>query len=230
MSFLSALAALCLLLQANPEPLTVNAPPSVQASLVAISRPLAFAGQCTELHPTMGLGAEFEKLDKRYLDATAEAEGVWPDIDATEVELEATNAGPPWPSCTRDHARIALTQASEALDANSRLFRQLTATMNLQGAWAGPLHLCQENVESAKLISDTVTEQPALSVRLAPPLRASLSKITDQSVGRPLPIRLDGTVVAKPIVNERIDMGEFQVVGPEREVLIRLAERTGTPC
>ena len=206
--FLSAFAALYFFGQANPEPLAeLDAPPSVQASLVAVSRPLGFAGQCTELRPELGLNAEFEKLEKRYLDATAEAEGVWPDIDATEIEMAATNAATPWPSCNRDHVRLALKQASDALDAHAQLFRQLTATMNIQGAWAGPLHLCRDNVESAKLTSDTMTQQPALSVKLAPPLRTSLSKITEQSVGRPLPIRLDGTVIAKPIVSERIDVG-----------------------
>ena len=197
---------------------------------MAVSRPLGFAGECAELHPELGLDAEFRKLDKKYLDATADAEGVWADIDATDVEMAATEAGPPWPSCRRDNVRTALKQADEALNAHSRLFRQLTAAMDLRGAWAGPLHLCRDNVEGAELKSDALTGQPALLIKLAPPLKASLSKITEKSVGRPLPIRLDGAVIAKPIVNERIDMGEFQLAGPERDALTRLAERTGESC
>jgi hypothetical protein len=227
---LSAFVSLHLSAQANLEPLTVNASASVRESLVAVSRPLGFAGECAELHPELGLDVEFEKLDKRYLDATAEAEGVWPDINATDVEMAATDAGPPWPSCRRENVQTALKQAEEALNVHVDLFRQLTAKMDLQGAWVGPLDLCRDNVETVALISDALTEQPALSIKLAPRLKASLSKITEQLVGRALPIRLDGAVIAKPIVNERIDMGEFQVTGPEPDVLKRLAERTGASC
>jgi hypothetical protein len=229
--FPAAFFGLYLLAQANPEPLTeLNARASIQASLVAVSRPLGFARECTGRHPALGFDAELEKLDKQYLDATTEAEGVWPDIDPTDGKLAATEAGPPWPSCGPEQVRIALEQAGEALSAYSRLFRELTATMDLPGAWAGPLHLCRDNVESATLLSDAVTEKAVLSVKLVPPLRASLSKVTEQSVGRPLPIRLDGAIIANPIVYDRIESGEFQVIGPEPEVLTRLAERTGGGC
>ena len=99
------------------------------------------------------------------------------------------------------------------------------------GAWAGPLRLCRTNVESAEVISDTYDgNRPTLLVKLTAPAAKSWSKITAQLVGRELPVRLDGTVIARPIVLEPIEAGTFQVSGADRSILIRMANRVSEPC
>lgn len=102
--------------------------------------------------------------------------------------------------------------------------------MESPSAWVGPLRLCRDNVESAELVFVSRLNQPALSVKLSRPLWDSWSKITEQSVGTQLPIRLDGTVIARPVVEERHEAGQLQVTGPERGALLRMAERVLTPC
>lgn len=98
------------------------------------------------------------------------------------------------------------------------------------GAWAGPLRLCRTNVESAELLSDSSDGRPTLTVKLNPAARLLWSKITEQSVGREIPMSLDGTVIARPVLQEGIEFGIFQVSGPDLGALARMAERVSEPC
>lgn len=201
------------------------------ASFISIDRSLGFAGECTEVRPELKMDDQFEGLQKRYLDSVAEARAVWPDAaDTGEIVLAAMNSKRPWPSCRREFVQTALAQAGTALDEHDLLFRQYTAKMATRGAWAGPIQLCRENVLSTAITSTTPTDVPILTVTLVAPLKTTWFDITKLSVGRPIAIRLDGAVIVKPVVNEPIEKGEFQVSGPYREVLNRLAERAAAPC
>lgn len=231
MSFTPLLLALTAAQAMPNQNLELDAPHAVITSLVAIQRPLGFAGECTDIHPRARLDAEYERLENQFVTATSDAQGIWPTIEATTIYNAASKRGQPWQGCSARHVEAALKQARVALDAHSQLFRDLTARMNLQSAWAGPLQLCRANVESAKLIRDSSTGRPALSVRLTAALKTSLARITELSVGRQLPIRLDGAVIARPIVSEPIVAGEFEVSGPaDSDALTRLAERAAAAC
>ena len=227
---LSAFFGLALATSASPIAPEMKAPAVVQSSLIAVARPLGFSGECLELHPKPKLTAQFEMLDKRYSDALANAEGVWPDVSRIDIEMSAMEAGSPFPSCRVAYVRTALKQAQQALNTHTRLLTQLKSKMDLRGAWLGPIQLCRDTVESTAFKTNELFNQPALSIKLASGHRAELSDVTGHAIGRPLAIRLDGSVIAKPVVNERIDAGEVEVSGPEHALLARLAERTLESC
>jgi hypothetical protein len=82
-----------------------------------------------------------------------------------------------------------------------------------RGLWLGGLELCRETVAAAELASDDIDGSPALSVALEPALRAALEEETRGRVGEVLPIRLDGRILAEPVVREPLTAGIVLLTG-----------------
>src|SRR4051812_36450611 len=113
MSLVSSLLAGVLVVAQTASSQTVasEAPAEVFPALIAVERPLSFAGECTELHPKLGLVDDFQRLQSEYDALSTDAQGIWPSLDLAMVEVAAAQGGRPWTSCNRKNVGAALQQA-----------------------------------------------------------------------------------------------------------------------
>lgn len=197
---------------------------------MAVKHPLAFVAECPELESDLTLIDEYERLDEHLFTAEREAREFWPEIDLDEGDRWWSASTTPGPSCRREQILSALDQAKSALVFHAKLVKALTNAMYLPSAWIGPLRLCRENVEYAELTPDRYSGRPALVVTLAAEPKRAWAKITKLSVGRELPVRLDGAIISRPGVNERVDSGVLQISGLQSDTLSRIAARVAEPC
>lgn len=91
-----------------------------------------------------------------------------------------------------------------------------------RGLWMGGIQLCRETVASARIAPDP-HGVATLAVVLRPAARTLFERETAASVGRTMPIRLDGRVLLAPIVNEPITGGHAQIAAPAAD--LRAARR-----
>jgi hypothetical protein len=204
----------------------VDAPPPITASLIAIERPLGFAGECIELHPRLKLQARYDAIEDKYVSAVNQAIGLWgPAVQPPPEALRER----PWSSCKHTYVITALRRAERALAIHATLFREATATMNNGGIWFGPLKLCRAVVADAKLTREP-SDYLALVIKLTGDTAPTLAMLTERSIGHPLAVRLNGKVIAQPIVDEPLERGELQLSGPDRQTLEQIQTALAASC
>ena len=129
------------------------------------------------------------------------------DMDAALAALEACANGE-LDYFARQEAIFEVANAAQDMDyvdaavATNAVVRRAGGTAG-RGLWVGPIHLCRELVR-------TVTLDPPLgaghgvSIAMAPSLAPAFERETGRLIDQPIPISIDGRVVAQPIVRERI--------------------------
>jgi preprotein translocase subunit SecD len=68
-------------------------------------------------------------------------------------------------------------------------------------------------VEKAEATFDTTTSEPIVVITLAPRSGRMFHELTLNNIGRVLVLRIDGKVVAEPIIREAIARGVVQISG-----------------
>jgi len=76
-----------------------------------------------------------------------------------------------------------------------------------------PTELTGADLESADVVFDRNTGDPAVSITFTPEGGEKFANITADNVGKPLAILLDGGVVSAPVVQDRITGGTAQITG-----------------
>jgi preprotein translocase subunit SecD len=74
------------------------------------------------------------------------------------------------------------------------------------------------------------SEKPLLVVELNDKAARHFSRITAQRIGKPMEFRLDGRVVAAPIVLERVTGGTFQITNLPPEDFERAKQEMEKSC
>ncbi|MES2045846.1 MAG: hypothetical protein V4475_18385 [Pseudomonadota bacterium] len=203
-----------------------NAPPAVVDTLRTAKRSLDFLGYCTDTHPTANATYDFAQAAQAYRNAFDEAVAIWGP--AMVPGLQANDTAPR-PECSRAKVNSTLVSIYRALASEATSFAEATRSMTA-GAWVGTLRLCRPQVVSARVSVDPGLDTPRLDIELAPAKRPILARLTSDSIGRSLPIRVDGVVVSRPVINAAIADGALYLVGPDKAALERLAAATVKPC
>ena len=225
---LAILSLSILTLDGNPSSaVSFDAPATVVKALTEARIALEAVARCGGSNEQFIVELVYKDFEKRYYAALRRAEGIWGDAVLSNPELEEVVSERL--ACGRIDIRYAVRESEIALENEERIFSQATAAMRF-GAWAGPLKLCRQTVTVAEPGQDYLSNQPTIFITLDPRSAALFSSLTDRSINGPLAIRLNGEVIAEPIVFERIEGGQFQVTGPEAPVLERLREAVDNRC
>jgi len=75
---------------------------------------------------------------------------------------------------------------------------------------AQPLELV---VAEASATTDQRTNEPIISVKIAEESKRALADLTRDNVGRPMALRVDGQVLATPVIREPLIVSSFQISG-----------------
>jgi len=81
-----------------------------------------------------------------------------------------------------------------------------------RGLWIGGIRACRGTVIEVRLNRD-VGGGPMATIRLRPEARARLARETARSVGRAMPVRLNGRTIMAPVVREPILGGTMAISG-----------------
>ncbi len=200
---------------------SLTPPPAIAASLAAAEIDIAFVDVCLETHTALR-AEDFAKRNTRYVAERSESEGVWGLLPDLEVEDDATIAHR---ICHRTEIRAALHRIDVALDAHAAAFQSATPGID-RGLWIGAMHVCPEDVLDSIISGDP----PALSIRLTKDAAAVLEAVISRSIDAPIAIRLDGTVIARPVPHELIPLGRMAISGPSRETLECVLRALRVPC
>lgn len=103
-----------------------------------------------------------------------------------------------------------------------------TSTKN--GVFVGDLQLCADSVEAASVAREETTGQMVVYITLRPASGEVFGKMTEEFLGKPLPITLDGKVVIAPTVHEPIFGGAIQISGATMEEQTKLVAAFSAPC
>lgn len=98
------------------------------------------------------------------------------------------------------------------------------------GLWIGEIAVCRDSAETVKAAYDATTLEPVVTISLHPQWHEALRRETERRLDQPMPIRLDGRLIAEPIVREAIIGGKLQfgpVAEADAEALRAAAAR---PC
>jgi hypothetical protein len=98
-----------------------------------------------------------------------------------------------------------------------------------RGLWVGALHLCRDNVVSARRSVER-WGGPAVTLSVTPAMRGPLAKETAAWVDKPMPVRIDGRTVAAPTVEEAITRGELRMLVPDRAINRAIEKAARAPC
>lgn len=216
--------ALFLSLAPIPNVADPGIPGEIPSSLREIRRHLDFAEECVYYNPD--LEDRFDKLDSRFFSAAFDAFGTWggdPEFPYTEFY---------WihpARCRRQDESRALRELEQSLDSFSRLYRALTLQMDQPGLWVGPLKVCRDHVRGTAFKSNE-RGGPALTVELTKEAGSYWAAITGRSVNGELYIRVDGKIVSKLLIYERIESNRFWITGVDQTILTRAATLATSPC
>lgn len=72
---------------------------------------------------------------------------------------------------------------------------------------------------------DQRTGQPIVTITLSEKDRGALARLTTDNIGRVMEIRLDGKVLARPVIREPIMGGVFQISGSEVDKMGAVVDR-----
>jgi hypothetical protein len=200
-------AALALLLAAQaaaPPPLPpdlARAAAEIRSALAGADGAVAALGHCAQDNPRHEQA--YQGAISRYLAVQREAEAVFgpPAMPEPDIGMAAPQCGP------LVVARFVRLAASEAARADAA-FRRQTAAM--PGLWFGPLRMCGGAVASVTAATDE-PGMPALVIAFSHAMAERFAAETASRVGKPMSVRLDGRLIADPMINEPILGGLVQL-------------------
>lgn len=76
-----------------------------------------------------------------------------------------------------------------------------------------PTDLTGADLSSADVVFDQVSGDPAVAIEFTPEGADKFEKLTENNVGKPLPILLDNQIVSAPVVQDKITGGQAQISG-----------------
>jgi preprotein translocase subunit SecD len=114
-----------------------------------------------------------------------------------------------------------VTDTKEATDLIGKtaqlIFAEVVETPGEKGATPSssltPTNLTGADLESAKVVFDSQTGKPAISIQFTKEGGDKFAEITGKNIGKPLPIILDNEVISAPNVQEKITGGSAQITG-----------------
>lgn len=219
---MAPVALLLLALQAAAPPLPpalARAAAEIRSELEAANRAVLALGHCAQDNPRHAQASG--EADRRYFAVQSETEALF-----GEAGVPDRGAGIAAPQCgPLVVARFVRLAASGTARAEAALRRHTAA---MPGLWFGPLHLCGGAVAQVTAATDE-SGRPNLVIALAPAMAAAIAAETSARVGKPLPIRLDGRVIAAPRVNEPITGGQIQL-SPSDIDAAALSAAAGRAC
>lgn len=162
---------------------------------------------------------ELDALEQRYFALLGEASMTWgnrnvvaePSLD-DEIDVNCASQDV---AALFDAGSIALASLETGIKDHLAPFGE--------GVWIGPIRLCGRPTVRTEFTADEYAGTDALLVTVDDATSAQLARITEASVGHPLAIRANGAVVVAPTVHEPLLGGQFQIVGPDRLELERIA-------
>jgi len=84
---------------------------------------------------------------------------------------------------------------------------------SLNGESLIPTEITGADVANARLAFNSLDGSPVVGIEFTPEGAQKFEKLTEENVGKPLPIVLDGEVISAPMVQEKIAGGRAQISG-----------------
>lgn len=162
---------------------------------------------------------ELDTRDQRLNSIQRPASGIWGWESVRPADhLDA----PPDIDCNSRDIPSLLAESDAALNALEAGFDEHSTMVN-KGFWIGNLALCGSGPVKAEVIVDELNEMSALLITLDRATSAELAVLTERNVGHSLAIRANGAILMEPNIHESLKGGQFQIVGPDRAELEKLA-------
>jgi len=193
-------------------------PPAISMPLAEARAALDAVNLCLGPLSSTGLIVRYETLDDLQRNALFEAEKIWGKKIVPEPDFTGTQSLPT--RCGRQRLLLLLTEAERLLRAEATAFRAITGQM-ARGFWFGAVRLCPRDVTAVRIERDEVVQRWRLRIDLTAGTASEIAELTGRSVGGPIALRLDGLVIAEPLVFERLETAWFSVLGPDDDSLER---------
>lgn len=186
-------------------------------------------GHCTaELPARADLEEDYQALSSRLLTISTLAEGLYPDIDVVMEAVVRTTGVPP-PRCSRVAVRDYVADARRSLDAADAGIRADLARRG-NGLWLGNLHLCAGTVIAVESGEPRYQgDRPGITFQFSLTFAPRVRALTARLVRKPLPLILDGVIVASPIVMEPV-ADAVSLHGGDALSVDAMRRATATPC
>lgn len=211
---------LLLALAASTAPLD---PAPLRASLVRAMPPVISMEACAGLQP------RYEDRYDRAFDAHRLVADQADSLFGPQPTLEPWDH-PAAPEGCGERAFAGYEAAAEAGLAEARR-RLAEVTALMPGLWIGTLRVCRDGIAGANV--EPVHEEygmPALRLALVAALKPRLLAETQERVGKPMSVRIDGEAIMSPNVNEPLAGGEVMLSGPDRDEMERIRVAALRPC
>jgi hypothetical protein len=194
-------------------------PDELVAEFTRAQRTLSYFDSCPNSVQQLSAN-EVVALANRLIALELQASGIWGNSDASQlVELPEEAAI----RCSRDNWSALVRTTTGQLDAVTARLEAALEPMQ-SGAWLGALPLCAAGPVQVVVGKNDYDDRPTLAIRLNAAAAGRLAAVTRAHVGHSLALRIDGTVVMQPMINEPIEGGELVLSGGEREEYERLAQ------
>lgn len=162
---------------------------------------------------------ELDAFEQRYFTLLGEASMTWGNRNVAaepslydEIDVDCASQDV---AALFDAGSIALASLETGIKDHMTPFEA--------GVWIGPIPLCGRPAVRTEISAVEHSDIHALLVTVDAATSAEIAKITEASVGHPLAIRANGEVVVAPTIHEPLLGGQFQIVGPDRQELERIA-------
>lgn len=209
----------------SDQPEVVLPPPHLDTNLTLALSQISFAGNCTYLHPGLGLGAEFQRREAAYLNAERAIQSIW--------GITMQPGRPPFTevrkACSKRNVIAALGDADRAIAAQDQVYDRTTALM-AHGVWLGPMRLCGGVVTRAEVGESEMSPQPTLEIQLNDAGAVTLAEFTRRNVGGDLTIRLNGQLFSRPTIHEPLESGGLITTGLDVATLNVIKDELAESC
>lgn len=162
---------------------------------------------------------ELAALEQRYFTLLGEASMTWGNRNVVaetslhdEIDVDCASQDV---AALFDAGGIALASLEAGLKDHLVPFES--------GVWIGPVPLCGRPAVRTEITAVEHAGIDALLVTVDVATSMEIARITEASVGHRLAIRADGKLVIAPSVHEPLLGGQFQISGPDRQELERIA-------
>jgi hypothetical protein len=238
-ALLSAFAPLLLAKGAAPAApvpgLPLAYPAELQARLTEARRFTGFIDNCGLKKVLLATRRRYVDLGERLDKAIGRDRGIWGlqvkghDLDSRGVEMFWTDkTDKAFAACSVATLNQSAAQAAKAISAYEAASAAATAPM-AQGLWIGPVRVCKADIIARQ--SGVMRQAPGtLTVAFDQRGTKALRQVSVNSLRLPIAVRLDGRVVAEPILGDPIDSGRILVPFTGAAQLNRAAAALAEAC
>ncbi|WP_260580572.1 SecDF P1 head subdomain-containing protein [Sphingopyxis sp. PET50] len=211
--------------------LATASPAIERESLLAAPLVVAFKEADSSIHRVgMCLGPqaayeseELDALDRRLDRLLYQATVTWGGNDISmQAAINKTNDSDEDVDCAANDITAMVEESRASLDRLENSLNDHLAAFD-KGVWMGSVALCGGSPVKTEFAQHNIAGQEALLITLDGPAVTELAELTEASVGYPLALRVDGKIVVAPSINEPLLGGQFQIVGPDKPELERIA-------